>query len=75
MGQRQRRSLGDIMDQWGGVPEWRERVLDALEGPLMMTPETRQIAIDEFHNKWTLKCYKRAGNGNAHKGAGKWQNF
>ena len=63
MGQRQRlgRSLGDMMEQWGGVPKWREMVLEAFEVPLMMTPETRQIAIDEFQNKWTLKCYKRVG--------------
>jgi hypothetical protein len=63
MGQRQRQrlSLSDMMGKWESIPGAKEKILEAFEVPLMMTPQTRQMAIDEFENRWALKCYKRAG--------------
>lgn len=62
MGQRQlqRLSLGEMMEKWGSVPGAKGKILEAFEVPLMMTPQTRKMAIDEFENRWVLECYKRA---------------
>lgn len=52
------RSVTEMMATLGKEPWLREMLLDAYSQPLMLTPETRSIAVDEFANKWAVRCYK-----------------
>lgn len=50
--------LTTMMVKFGGVPGLREMILQAYEHPIMLTSQTREMAIDEFQNTWTLRCYR-----------------
>lgn len=51
-------TIAEMMDKFGSEPGLRAMILDAYGQPLMLTDETRKIAVSEFANKWTVKCYK-----------------
>ncbi|MGR3273342.1 hypothetical protein [Thalassococcus profundi] len=46
------------MERLGSEPGLREMILDAYAQPRMQTPQTRQMMIDEFANKWSVACYR-----------------
>ncbi|MDF1803659.1 hypothetical protein [Thalassovita sp.] len=50
-------TIAEMMDKLGSEPGLRAMILDAYGQPLMLTAETRRIAVSEFANKWTVKCY------------------
>lgn len=51
-------TVGELMAKFGSEPGFKAMILDAYGQPLMLTDETRKIAVSEFANKWTVKCYK-----------------
>ncbi|WP_323780064.1 hypothetical protein [Thalassovita sp.] len=50
--------ISEMMNRLGSEPGLRDMILDAYSQPRMLTPETRQYAIDEFANTWSVKCYR-----------------
>jgi len=60
MGHRQLggRSIDEMMRSFGSEPGLREMILEAYAQPRMQTPQTRQMMIDEFANKWSVACYR-----------------
>ncbi|CUH68038.1 hypothetical protein TG4357_03355 [Thalassovita gelatinovora] len=51
-------SISEMMSKLGSEPGLRDMILDAYSQPRMLTTETRQYAVDEFSNTWTVKCYQ-----------------
>ncbi|AKO97663.1 hypothetical protein MALG_02499 [Marinovum algicola DG 898] len=47
-----------MMKKFGEEPGLRAMIIDAYGQPAMQTATTRQVMIDEFINKWSLKCYE-----------------
>ena len=47
-----------MMRSFGSEPGLREMILEAYAQPRMQTPQTRQMMIDEFANKWSVACYR-----------------
>lgn len=60
MGHRQLGGWGidEMMERLGSEPGLREMILEAYAQPRMQTPQTRQMMIDEFANKWSVACYR-----------------
>ena len=50
--------VNTMMKKFGEEPGLRAMILDAYGQPAMQTKTTRQVMIDEFVNKWSLKCYQ-----------------
>jgi hypothetical protein len=50
--------LTTMMTKFGEEPGLREMILQAYDHPIMLTPQTRNMAIDEFQNRWVLRCYR-----------------
>lgn len=47
-----------MMEKFGHVPALREMILEAYSIPRMPTPETRQLVVEEFQNRWMIRCYQ-----------------
>ena len=50
--------VNTMMKKFGEEPGLRAMILDAYGQPALQTKTTRQVMIDEFVNKWSLKCYQ-----------------
>jgi hypothetical protein len=51
-------SLARLMQGFSSEPGIAELILETFEYPLMLTPETRVIAVEEFTDQITLRCYR-----------------